>query len=123
MLKHRNGLGAPWLMAIPLNSVLEMPIYRYARAFQQIPNETSVGATRSPEITMFGFQGGESADVVARKKDHMRDAQERWHFLTNFDCSTIRNEGQLSAMVQVRASLSEEQAKQDVGAWMRGRQF
>jgi len=72
---------------------------------------------------MFGFQGGESEDVVARKKGHMKDAQAKWPFLTNFDCSTIKTEGQLCAMVQVRASLSEAQAKQDVGAWMRGRQF
>jgi hypothetical protein len=72
---------------------------------------------------MFGFQGGEPADVVARKKEHMRDAQERWHFLTNFDCSTIKTEGQLCIMVQTRASLPEEQAKREVGAWMRGRQF
>jgi len=38
---------------------------------------------------MFGFQGGESADTVARKKGYMKDAQRKWRFLTNFDCSTI----------------------------------
>jgi hypothetical protein len=32
---------------------------------------------------MFGFQGGESADTVARKKGYMKDAQQKWRFLTN----------------------------------------
>lgn len=45
---------------------------------------------------MFGFQGGESADTVARKKGYMQDAQQRWGFMTNFDLSTIKNEVQLS---------------------------
>jgi hypothetical protein len=34
---------------------------------------------------MFGFQGGESADTIARKKGYMQDAQRRWGFMTNFD--------------------------------------
>jgi hypothetical protein len=34
---------------------------------------------------MFGFQGGESADTVARKKSYMKDAQQKWRFLTNLD--------------------------------------
>jgi hypothetical protein len=29
---------------------------------------------------MFGFQGGESADTVARKKGYMQEAQQRWGF-------------------------------------------
>ena len=29
---------------------------------------------------MFGFQGGESPDTVARKKGYMQDAQQRWGF-------------------------------------------
>jgi hypothetical protein len=41
---------------------------------------------------MFGFQGGESADTVARKKGYMRDTHQRWAFMTNFDLSTIKNE-------------------------------
>jgi hypothetical protein len=72
---------------------------------------------------MFGFQGGESADTVARKKGYMQDAQRRWDFLTNFDLSTIKNEGQLSSMVKERSGISEAQAKNDVQAWMRGKQF
>ena len=72
---------------------------------------------------MFGFQGGESGEVVARKHGHMKDAQQKWPFLTNFDCSTIKTEGQLCSMVKTRASMSDEQAKRDVGAWMQGRQF
>jgi hypothetical protein len=72
---------------------------------------------------MFGFQGGESADTVARKKGYMRDAQQRWGFLTNFDLSTIKNDVQLSSMVKDRSGISEGQAKSDVQAWMRGKQF
>jgi hypothetical protein len=72
---------------------------------------------------MFGFQGGESADTVARKKSYMKDAQQKWPFLTNFDCSSIKTKGQLRSMVQTRSSISEEQAKRDVDAWMQGKQF
>jgi hypothetical protein len=72
---------------------------------------------------MFGFQGGESDDTVRRKKGYMRDAQQRWSCLTNYDLSTIKNEGQLSSMVKDRYSLSEADAKTDVAAWMQGKQF
>jgi hypothetical protein len=72
---------------------------------------------------MFGFQGGESADVVARKTGYMNDARQKWQFLTAFDCSTIKTEGQLRSMVQTRSSISEEQAGRDVGAWMQGKNF
>jgi hypothetical protein len=72
---------------------------------------------------MFGFQGGESADTVARKKSYMEDAQRRWGFMTHFDLSTIKNEVQLSSMVKDRAGISQAQAKSDVQAWMQGKQF
>ena len=66
---------------------------------------------------------GESADTVARKKGYMKDAQQKWRFLTNFDCSSIKTEGQLCSMVKTRSGISEEQAKRDVDAWMEGKQF
>jgi hypothetical protein len=72
---------------------------------------------------MFGFQGGESVDIVARKKGYLRDAQERWGFMTHFDLSTIKNELQLSSMVKDRSGISEGQAKSEVLAWMQGKQF
>jgi hypothetical protein len=72
---------------------------------------------------MFGFRGGESDDIVARKKGHMRDAQQRWSCLTNYDLSTIKNEEQLTSIVKDRYSLSEAQAKSDVAAWLHGKQF
>jgi hypothetical protein len=72
---------------------------------------------------MFGFQGGESADTVARKKGYMKDAQKTWRFLTNYDLSSIKTEGQLCSMVKTRSSISEERAKRDVEAWMRSKQF
>ena len=72
---------------------------------------------------MFGFQGGESIEVIARKRSHMADAQKKWPFLTNFDCSTIKTAGQLCTMVKIRSSISHLQAKQDVDAWMEGKEF
>ena len=72
---------------------------------------------------MFGFQGGESADTVARKKGYMQDARQQWGFLTHFDLSTIKNELQLSSMVKDRSGISQAQAKSDVQAWMQGKQF
>jgi len=68
---------------------------------------------------MFGFRGGESPAILARKKAAMRSAQLRWPFLTNFDCSTIRNEHQLRAMVQTRASVPENAANIDVQKWIK----
>lgn len=72
---------------------------------------------------MFGFRGGESAETVARKRGYMKDAQSRWSFLTNFDLSTIKTEGQLRSMVKIRLSLPEETAARDVKAWMQGKEF
>ena len=72
---------------------------------------------------MFGFRGGESADTVLRKKGYIQSAQQRWPFLIYFDLSTIKNEVQLSSIVKDRSSIPEVQAKSDVQAWMRGKQF
>lgn len=72
---------------------------------------------------MFGFQGGESAETLTRKKGYMKDAQARWNFLTNFDLSTIKTEGQLRAMIKIRLGIPDEQAKRDVDAWMQGKRF
>jgi hypothetical protein len=72
---------------------------------------------------MFGFQGGELPDILARKKGYRQDAKDRWSFLTHFDLSTIKNEAQLTAMEQGRAGISEAQAKSEVRAWAQGKQF
>jgi hypothetical protein len=73
---------------------------------------------------MFGFQGGESADAVGRKKGlHEGCSAHQWRFLTNYDLSTIKTEGRLCSMVKTRSGISEEQAKRDVDAWMEGKQF
>jgi hypothetical protein len=72
---------------------------------------------------MFGFRGGESAATVARKKGYMEGAQQRWPYLTNFDLSTIKNEIQLRSIVKDRSSIPEAQAKSDVEAWLKGKQF
>ena len=53
----------------------------------------------------------------------MKDAQHKWRFLTNLDCSSIKTEGQLCSMVKTRSGISEDQAKVDVDAWMKGKQF
>jgi hypothetical protein len=70
---------------------------------------------------MFGFRGGESADIVRRKRGYMVDAQARWPFLTHFDASTIKNDRQLVTMVKERWSLSQEAAGRDVRKWMEGK--
>ena len=72
---------------------------------------------------MFGFKGGEDAKDVMRKKGYMQDAQKKWSFLTNYDLSTIKTEGQLVSMVKTRSGISEERAGKDVHAWMTGKQF
>jgi len=66
---------------------------------------------------MFGFSGGESPEIVARKRDHMRDAQARWPFMTNFDASTIKTHGQLVSLVKDRSGATREAAEADVNAW------
>jgi hypothetical protein len=72
---------------------------------------------------MFGFRGGESPDVVRRKRVHMAEAQARWPFLTHFDASTIKNDRQLVTMVKERCSLTQEAAESDVRRWMEGKVF
>jgi hypothetical protein len=72
---------------------------------------------------VFGFQGGESAEAVSRKKGYRKDAQQRWTFLTHYDLSTIKNEAQLRAMVKGRAGITEAQATSEVQSWMEGKQF
>ena len=72
---------------------------------------------------MFGFRGSESAETVPCKRDYMREAQQRWRFLTNFDASTIKNEIQLTSMVTDRASSTAAPATDDVQAWMQGKRF
>jgi hypothetical protein len=75
------------------------------------------------EKTMFGFRGGESEEIVARKRAYMRDAQRRWPFITHFDASTIKNGMQLAALVGDRSGRPRAEAEADVGAWTAGKQF
>jgi len=72
---------------------------------------------------MFGFQGGERPDTVARKMGYRQDAQRQWGFLTYFDLSTIKNEDQLGTMVKERSGISVAKATSDDHAWMQGKQF
>ena len=72
---------------------------------------------------MFGFQGSERPDVVARRKSDRQDAQQEWGFLANFDLSTIRTEAQLQTMVKERSGISAAQASSGVRAWMQGKDF
>ena len=72
---------------------------------------------------MFGFQGGESAATVARKRGYMEEAQQLWPFLTNFDASTIKSEVQLIALVKDRSSLPQREAETNVKAWAVGKQY
>jgi len=72
---------------------------------------------------MFGFQGGESAATVARKRGYMKEARHHWPFLTNYDASTIRNELQLVRMVGDRTGRAQPEAQADVAAWLAGKTF
>jgi hypothetical protein len=72
---------------------------------------------------MFGFSGGESVPIVARKRRYMVEAQERWPFLTNYDASTIKAPQQLITMLKERSSLSLADAEKDVREWMAGKNF
>lgn len=67
---------------------------------------------------MFGFQGGEPAEVVAYKRALLSSAQKKWRFLTYFDLSTIRNKAQLGTMIKIRSSIGAAQASEDVDAWL-----
>lgn len=72
---------------------------------------------------MFGFSGGESPETLARKRAHMVDARQRWPFITLYDASTVKSEGQLIALVKERTGVSREDAERDVQSWTRDRQF
>jgi hypothetical protein len=72
---------------------------------------------------VFGFQGGENPQTVARKRADMKDAQQRWPFLTNFDASTIKNELQLIAIVKDRTGRPRATAETDVRDWIAGKQL
>ena len=72
---------------------------------------------------MFGFQGGQSVETVARKRAYMAEAQGNWPFLTTIDCRSLKNTDQLTAMIRVRAGLSDQQAKLDVETWADGKDF
>ena len=72
---------------------------------------------------MFGFQGGETAATVARKRGYMSEAQRLWPFLTNYDASTIKNPLQLTAMVKDRSGRPQAEVVAEVEAWMAGKTF
>ena len=70
---------------------------------------------------MFGFRGGESAETVARKKAYMKDAQQRWGCLTNFDLSTIKNEVQLRSIGETATASPKPRRRTPLREWVRGR--
>ena len=72
---------------------------------------------------MSGFQDGESADTVIRKRKYMRDAMEAWTFLTIYDLSTVRTAEELTRLVRRRSCTTEEQATRQVQAWMQEKHF
>jgi hypothetical protein len=75
------------------------------------------------EKHMFGFQGGERAEVVTLKRFYMKKAQERWPFITNFDASTIKNQLQLAVLVKDRTGVSQKAAEADVRDWVGDKSF
>lgn len=72
---------------------------------------------------MFGFIGGQSVENVARKRTYLAEAQQKWPFLTTIDCRSLKSTEQLTALIKVRAGLSDAQADMDVKAWADGKDF
>ena len=72
---------------------------------------------------MFGFQGGETAETVARKRGYMSEAQRLWPFLTNYDASTLKNSLQLTTMVKDRSGRPQAEVAAEVEAWTAGKRF
>ena len=72
---------------------------------------------------MFRFTGQIVPRSSSERGVYMVEAQVRWPFLTHFDASTIKNERQLVTTVKERCSRSQQDAKADVGHWMRGKLF
>lgn len=72
---------------------------------------------------MFGYQGGESGETVARKRGYMTEARQRWPFLTRFDVTTIHNEQQLATMVRDRSGRAKAEVDAEVHVWMEGKTF
>ncbi len=72
---------------------------------------------------MFGYQGGESGEIVVRKRGYMAEAQQRWPFLTRFDVTTIHNEQQLATMVRDRSGRVKAEVDEEVHVWMEGKTF
>jgi hypothetical protein len=69
---------------------------------------------------MFGYRGGEPADVLRRKTLERKSAKDEWPFLTTLDLSTIHSEQQLAAIVKDRTGLKMEAVAPSVHAWMEG---
>jgi hypothetical protein len=72
---------------------------------------------------MFGYQGGETTETVARKRGYMAGAQARWPFMTRYDLTTIHNEAQLTTLVRDRMGLSRSAADAEVAPWLEGKSF
>lgn len=82
----------------------------------------SAGGTPKTRIT-FGFQGGDTAETVARRKRYMLEAQKQWPFLSELELSRIRNDVQLTSKIADCSGVSLERATSDVQIWMEGKQF
>jgi hypothetical protein len=53
----------------------------------------------------------------------MREAQQLWPFLTNYDASTIKNSLQLTTMVKDRSGRPQAEVAAEVEAWTAGKRF
>ena len=67
-----------------------------------------MGYAFSLRRTMFGFQVGESANTVVCKTGYIKDAQQKWRFLTKFDCPS-ETERQLGTMTTTRSGIEGKQ--------------
>ncbi len=72
---------------------------------------------------MFNYKQTENAPASPIKREHLKQAQQKWERLSETDLAAIRNPTDLIAVIQERYSLSRSQAERDVTIWSRGKQL
>jgi hypothetical protein len=75
------------------------------------------------EIAVFNYKETENAPASPIKREHLKQAQQKWERLSETDLAAIRNPTDLIAVIQERYSLSRSQAERDVTIGSRGKKF
>ena len=66
-----------WSAIGSLKNAFSRSTYKQRESFRPSQIDVFSGNASSPEILMFGFQGGEAPGVVARKEGYMKGAQQK----------------------------------------------